>query len=139
MDCPDAGRCHHACVERCWRVRNAGPITGTFPGDVWPEHVKAEHSLAPMSAGDLTEMLAAHEADDLPLRAITPHGSFSFDIIGATWEGGYVHLRLRESVRACPECGAGKCGNCNGEAWDTTADEPTHCPCSLLAHPARTA
>lgn len=98
-----------------------------------------EGERTPMVTTDLVAMLAEHEADDLPLRAITPHGSYAFDVIGATWEGGYVHLRLREAVRACPECAAGKCGNCSGEAWDTGADEPTHCPCALLAHPARTA
>lgn len=29
----------------------------------------------------------------------------------------------------CPECIQGKHGNCNGQAWDTKADEPTACTC----------
>lgn len=27
----------------------------------------------------------------------------------------------------CPECRNGKCGNCNGEAWDDRTDMPTRC------------
>jgi len=29
----------------------------------------------------------------------------------------------------CPECVAGKHGNCNGQAWDREKDEPTTCAC----------
>lgn len=29
----------------------------------------------------------------------------------------------------CPECVAGKHGNCNGQAWDMEKDEPTACEC----------
>lgn len=32
----------------------------------------------------------------------------------------------------CPECHAGKHGNCNGQAWNTEADEPTTCTCGPL-------
>ena len=34
-------------------------------------------------------------------------------------------------VRDCPDCEQGKHQNCTGEAWDTVADAPTVCPCSL--------
>lgn len=27
----------------------------------------------------------------------------------------------------CPECVAGKCGNCDGSAWDNEADEMVVC------------
>lgn len=29
----------------------------------------------------------------------------------------------------CPECAAGKCRNCDGTAWDDSADELTGCAC----------
>lgn len=35
----------------------------------------------------------------------------------------------------CPECKAGKHGNCNGEAWDEEVDEPTSCGCTFCANP----
>lgn len=34
------------------------------------------------------------------------------------------------SVAVCPECAAGKHGNCDGSAWDFLTDEPTSCPCA---------
>lgn len=38
--CPDGGACHHGCgVGPCWRVSNAGPLTGAYPGDQWPANV----------------------------------------------------------------------------------------------------
>lgn len=30
----------------------------------------------------------------------------------------------------CPECVAGKHGNCDGTAWDAVTDEPIPCGCS---------
>lgn len=41
--CPDGGACHHECAERhggCWRVWNAGPLSGVFVNDVWPSDVR---------------------------------------------------------------------------------------------------
>ena len=35
--CPDGGRCHHRCQNRCWRVDNCGPLSGVFPEDRWPD------------------------------------------------------------------------------------------------------
>jgi hypothetical protein len=35
---------------------------------------------------------------------------------------------------SCPECAAGKCGNCDGTTWDLTVDEPATCPCSARQH-----
>lgn len=34
----------------------------------------------------------------------------------------------------CPECRAGKCINCDGEAWDDEADAPTVCACAEAGH-----
>jgi phage recombination protein Bet len=34
----------------------------------------------------------------------------------------------------CPECQQGKCGNCEGQAWDNDADAPTDCRCPNEAH-----
>lgn len=41
---------------------------------------------------------------------------------------------MSEIVRPCPECLAGKCGNCNGETWDIRYDAPTDCPCHEAGH-----
>lgn len=41
------------------------------------------------------------------------------------------------ALRFCPECAAGKHVNCQGEAWDQEADEPTLCTCPGLEHPSR--
>jgi hypothetical protein len=34
----------------------------------------------------------------------------------------------------CPECRAGKHGNCDGEAWDDAIDAPTACHCPEPVH-----
>jgi hypothetical protein len=34
------------------------------------------------------------------------------------------------TVQVCPECRAGKHGNCDGTAWDETADRLVDCPCN---------
>lgn len=35
----------------------------------------------------------------------------------------------------CPECAAGKCGNCNGDTWDDDLDQPAVCACWCAGHP----
>lgn len=43
--CPDGGTCHHACgTGACFRVLNAGPLSGVFPTDQWPMNVYSEHA-----------------------------------------------------------------------------------------------
>lgn len=42
-------------------------------------------------------------------------------------------------VKPCPECAAGKCGNCDGGSWDLRQDAPATCPCAYADHPRRTA
>ncbi|GAA4075602.1 hypothetical protein ACFFOS_27520 [Nocardioides kongjuensis] len=37
-------------------------------------------------------------------------------------------------VQPCPECRAGKHGNCDGGSWDYVADEPAACPCAIEDH-----
>jgi hypothetical protein len=39
----------------------------------------------------------------------------------------------------CPECEAGKCGNCDGTTWDNVADKASVCPCAATRHERRTA
>lgn len=36
---------------------------------------------------------------------------------------------------ACPECRAGKHGNCNGDTWNDDLDRPDVCPCFDAGHP----
>ena len=41
--CPDGGTCHSVgdeCASSCYRVACCEPLSGVFPGDVWPENVK---------------------------------------------------------------------------------------------------
>lgn len=60
--CPDGGYCHgqtlaagsEPCPEgSCFRVRNAGPLSGVFPGDRWPDDVRAANGVQrPIKATD---------------------------------------------------------------------------------------
>lgn len=42
--CPDGGTCHHMCQTSCWRVSNAGPLSGVFPTNQWPMNIYSEHA-----------------------------------------------------------------------------------------------
>lgn len=46
----------------------------------------------------------------------------------------HVDVELTPNLWVCPECGQGKCGNCNGWAWNFDADEKTQCQCPEV-HP----
>jgi len=36
--CPDSGTCHHGCADgNCFRVGSCSPLSGTYPGDAWPD------------------------------------------------------------------------------------------------------
>lgn len=37
----------------------------------------------------------------------------------------------------CPECRAGKHGNCDETSWNEQTDQPDACPCHLDGHPDR--
>lgn len=53
--CPDGGKCHHACeVNSCFRVQFAGPLSGVFPNDTWPDEVKVANPLL----GDVFEVMS---------------------------------------------------------------------------------
>jgi NTP pyrophosphatase (non-canonical NTP hydrolase) len=52
--CPDGAKCHHGCGARCWRVDNAGPLSGVFPGDGWPSGETM--GTADLSFGDLSKI-----------------------------------------------------------------------------------
>jgi hypothetical protein len=50
--CPDDGTCHHECVSGwCFRVSFAAPLSGTYPGNQWPEQVRAEYGQVPPDPG----------------------------------------------------------------------------------------
>lgn len=34
----------------------------------------------------------------------------------------------------CPECRAGKCGNCDGTTWNEVLDQPDFCQCTDYPH-----
>lgn len=63
--------------------------------------------------------------------------------------GGYIPgsllsglVKVEEKATGCPpcpECVAGKCGNCADISWNNDLDESCPCPCFLDGHPARTA
>lgn len=38
-ECPDGGYCHHDCIRVCFRTQVCSPLSGVFPGDVWPSAV----------------------------------------------------------------------------------------------------
>lgn len=71
--CPDGGACHHGCWAAdsgCWRVHMAGPLTGVYPGDVWPADVQEQHlaynglrDAAPDDPSNQLGMLPASHAD----------------------------------------------------------------------------
>jgi len=45
-DCPDGGRCWHRCApENCMRVRFAGPLSGVFPNDEWPDDLSFDFDI----------------------------------------------------------------------------------------------
>lgn len=48
MFCPDGGACHHMCgyegyTKGCFRVVFAGPLSGVYPGNKWPQSVIEEY------------------------------------------------------------------------------------------------
>jgi hypothetical protein len=42
--CPDEATCHHECRSVCFRVKYCSPLSGVYPGDDWPESVRAKHA-----------------------------------------------------------------------------------------------
>lgn len=50
--CPDGGTCHHGCQSSCLRVRIAGPLSGVFSGDRWPDEIFDAHAVTPDEGWD---------------------------------------------------------------------------------------
>lgn len=63
-------------------------------------------------------------------------------VLAAFWQqrlaGAVVpgHTRLVTQRALCPECVAGKCGNCPGQALDTISDDLVDCQCTAAEHAA---
>lgn len=73
---------------------------------------------------------------------VTYEAGHSYALV--TWEGA-ARLPVDEVARLignpepapiepCPECVAGKHGNCDGNAWDPAADDVAPCPCGEAGH-----
>ena len=44
LSCPDDGTCHHECHLSCFRVKYAGPLSGVYPNDTWPESIATAYN-----------------------------------------------------------------------------------------------
>lgn len=41
LNCPDGGTCHHGgCKDACFRVQHCEPLSGAYPGNTWPVHIR---------------------------------------------------------------------------------------------------
>lgn len=108
-DCPDQGRCFHQCGKGpCFRVLHAGPASGVFPGDTWPEDIHRQAVL--LSTTDASPAAAE------PFRFVFVDAEWSgeqSDAIVVTVDGdlwavthpdvaGYLRREKPELVRAHP-------------------------------------
>jgi hypothetical protein len=60
--CPDQGTCHHGCGDGpCFRVLYAGPLSGRYDGDVWPQEIRARHGQLAHDAAPPPLALAARQ------------------------------------------------------------------------------
>src|SRR5689334_16823604 len=60
QECPDGGRCHHACGnDPCFRVQCCGPLSGVYYKDRWPDAVRIAHGEKPLppTAEELAEKI----------------------------------------------------------------------------------
>lgn len=55
-------------------------------------------------------------------------------LMGARSPGPAAVAEVIHRVRDCPDCAAGKHGNCDGSAWCTTCDTQELCPCAQVDH-----
>jgi hypothetical protein len=68
--CEDGGTCHHHCDEKghsCFRRDHCSPLSGVFPGDVWPKASTAANGRA---VSDRTAPDVAQEVSWLVLSAM---------------------------------------------------------------------
>lgn len=73
--CPDDGTCHHNCEvypgRSCWRVHNAGPLSGVFPDDEWPR--------------PLPERVGGFYREDSSLPAMTEEWRRKYEAVSERW------------------------------------------------------
>lgn len=84
-----------------------------------------------------TEMAYAVEVDNGVRTNVDPSASLAevthhYEQVPPDAETVPSEVTVVESV--CPECQQGKCGNCEGQAWDAAADAPGPCRCPDEAH-----
>jgi hypothetical protein len=49
--CPDSGKSHHSCTDRCYRVLCCSPLSGVYTGNAWPPDVLAANQREDPSDG----------------------------------------------------------------------------------------
>lgn len=109
--CPDDGTCHHSCDVGCWRVRNAGPLSGVYRGDEWPLSVlDLPATFPPFLTGDtaprpsdpaVVELVAKILLAKVRAQAKGPNGRVSLLLTEA--EARALHrIATRELVAADP-------------------------------------
>jgi hypothetical protein len=105
-------------AEMCWDNENRTPMSGFYldPANDLPVSGDVAHVFEPHPAVGELWTREAERASLVESSAAELH---------VQWPS---HDPVRP-VPACPECAAGKHGNCDGIAWDFVADEPTACPC----------
>lgn len=105
--CPDAGTCHSVgdeCALGCYRVACCEPLSGVFPGDVWPEGVKAgnervaERGDVGCLSGWWANALRGGDADELTSALAGPLPSLWLDGVFEAW-GEEVADRLGSEDR----------------------------------------
>jgi hypothetical protein len=62
------------------------------------------------------------------------NGHVSEDHLPKDSDDGAEHAGGVPAPSPCPECAAGKHGNCDGRTWDNLADDYAVCPCSDAGH-----
>jgi hypothetical protein len=110
--CPDGGTCHHGCAPgACFPVKTCAPVSGVYPGDVWPAAERAkmlawwsDKETAQRRTEDaLTRLLHAHRAS---IDAANRAGDTTAYLEQLSERGGWpkdmreteARLRERESV-----------------------------------------
>jgi hypothetical protein len=74
--CPDGGYCHHVCgqpghTEGCFRVIFAGPLSGAYPDNKWPDKVRKENG-AWLTFDSMAEVVEQRIFDQIAEEVETP-------------------------------------------------------------------
>lgn len=126
--CPDGGTCHHECEgddpATCFRVTGCGPLSGVFPGDVWPLHLKHKRIAGPSTLYKLLiEAFIILGGHRLPHFHTWPTGMFAHDENNNTRvriELTASALSLSWHVNAGPASAHGRVGTYYGSLALTT-------------------